>query len=392
MSSAPNRFRRSTNKMEIISIFVGFQQEKSPIMIWQMVENKRVLTQALLTTITPQAITLELIVTPGTTEAPMKINENCTLYLHGPSRNVLFKQNIVKVEGNSLTLDLPSEIRLHEFRGKPRFYFSPEDRKKIRIEIIDPRLKRPLLKIFLVWDISVGGVGLNIPPQEGYLFEKGKEVSIKFISNEVVPDDLSASIIYARPIVNKNKEIISYRVGLQFNKEIGPLSFHIEDETVEIGKTDTNAPKQNTGKKERKTGDQLWGKDRPSKFIGLSQQEQDDLVYQISLRDPKFSTIIKENLMYLEKLIYLTPVMKAQLFRENQMPRLAMALRMCTEDIIYHLFRDASSTLKSEFFHALKDPQSAQVVAKMQEELRSYLTKKEQTGQFIMQEDKDVLV
>lgn len=387
-----NRFRKSTNKMEIISIFLGFLQEKRPIVLWQMIENKRVLSNAMITDITPTSIhlTLEKADKAATQNEALNISQNCTLYLHGPSRNVLFKQNIVTLKGEDIILDLPSEIRLHELRDKPRYYFSPEDRKKIRLEVLDPRLKRPLLKIFLVWDISVGGVGLNIPVQEGYLFEKNKEVSIKFISNEAIGDDLKATVAYVRPVVNKNKEIISFRVGLQFSKELTQLSIHIQDETIEIGKNPTsNDPNP---KKLRKTGDELWGNHRPSKFVGLSQSEQDDLLYQISLRDAKFSNALKENILYLEKLIYLSPVMKAQLFRENTMDKLAISLRMCTEDIIYHLMKDASSTLKSEFFHALKDPQSAQMVSRMQDDLRNYLMKKEQSGQFIMQENKDILV
>ena len=105
------------------------------------------------------------------------INPNLPVFMKLHFRETLFKGKVVKFEANKLTISIPKEIHLREYRQSLRVIFSPgEESVELRVlnQTVDPS-RIPTMKAQLK-DISTKGVGLLISKNNSHLFKKNQMI------------------------------------------------------------------------------------------------------------------------------------------------------------------------------------------------------------------------
>ncbi len=129
-------------------------------------------------------------------------------------------------------------------------------------------------------------------------------------------------------------------------------------------------------------------------FFGyLTKDERDQAVKKLEafLKEKELNEF-EDNLSYIEKLIYVTPNMKREILKENDLRDIAICFKFCTTSFVKKFFDGLSSSLKQEILHDLQGKYTIGEVVKTLDDFVKYLKRKEGEGSLILDEDSDKLV
>lgn len=130
-------------------------------------------------------------------------------------RETLFKGKVIKFEQNKLTLSIPTEIHLREYRDNLRVSFSFDEEFAFvrQLQPIINGANFPTIKISIK-DICPKGIGLIISKQNMHLFRIGQLIEILGFSNRMLKVPIMGRVIYAlRHMVGGKK--LHYKVGIE---------------------------------------------------------------------------------------------------------------------------------------------------------------------------------
>lgn len=297
------------------------------------------------------------------------VKEELTLYILYNEQQILFKANVIEVDTkNNLTiLEIPDHMGVPKDLVNFHYYFLETDKKKIKINTQDPTTMRPFEKTFLMIELHNFGAQFVVEgkdPKEIKVFPDGHTVHVKFITDQKYGNNIDASVLMS---ARYNKH---YLVSIEFLQELKKITYANEFKSVNLKES---APK-NLGS-------------------GGHEFEKSDIYNQIKLRDPKLATNILENVDYLDKKIrFMSANMKSSFLRQVDLKKLAYCLRLSQPDLVELFLKDTSKTIKEEINHHINTTLKATEIAAYQKEIIDFLREKETMGQFVMEEDKDVLV
>jgi flagellar motor switch protein FliG len=124
----------------------------------------------------------------------------------------------------------------------------------------------------------------------------------------------------------------------------------------------------------------------------LGDEAKNRIMGDIEKRDPKMAKLIDENLVSFNDLVYLTPKMIMEFLREVKMDTFAMALRLGSEELRQHIFKNISSSMRKEIEETLNGP--PRPVSEVQDAVQTIMKtviKLHESGEIILKDD-DTLV
>lgn len=145
------------------------------------------------------------------------IHKNRPIYVKLSFRESIFKGTILEMTENELTLDIPKEIHVREFRESLRSVFNPG----VKFVDLKPSMKTsafdrmPSLKVSLR-DISTKGLGLIISENNIHLFKVGQLIDMIGTGGELLDSPIAGVVAHSQkqPRVGNDKGVF-YRVGIK---------------------------------------------------------------------------------------------------------------------------------------------------------------------------------
>ena len=120
----------------------------------------------------------------------------------------------------------------------------------------------------------------------------------------------------------------------------------------------------------------------------LAQPEQERILLSIAKQDPKLAEKIKDNLITLEDLNYLTTSMIRDLFKELDPAVLGLSFRMASPKLIDHIFKNVSSGMKRDMEEVLKGkPRRVSEVQEATEKVLATVRKLIAEGKIVLKSD-----
>jgi len=134
-------------------------------------------------------------------------------------------------------------------------------------------------------------------------------------------------------------------------------------------------------------------KEAAKMLAGMSPSEQKNLLEIIAKKDPKMATLLKENIVSMEDLQYLTPSMLVGLLRDVNLEKFGLALRTIDQEITTKLLSMVSTGIRLDIEDGLKGkPRKVSEVEAAQKEILDILRKKIADGHIVINPDGDTLV
>ena len=134
-------------------------------------------------------------------------------------------------------------------------------------------------------------------------------------------------------------------------------------------------------------------KEAAKMLAGMSPSEQKNLLEIIAKKDPKMATLLKENIVSMEDLQYLTPSMLVGLLRDVNLEKFGLALRTIDQEISTKLLSMVSTGIRLDIEDGLKGkPRKVSEVEAAQKEILDILRKKIADGHIVINPDGDTLV
>lgn len=123
-------------------------------------------------------------------------------------------------------------------------------------------------------------------------------------------------------------------------------------------------------------------------FFGHTEGSQKEALERLkSFLSMKDADQIYENVMYLERLQYMTLDMKRELLRKYDHDILAMAFKFSSTALIKSFLGDLSDRLKQEILHGLQRKSTIGEFQKKLEDLSTFVKKQESKGAFVLDKD-----
>jgi len=288
------------------------------------------------------------------------------LYIHGNYKKFVFKRDHFSLDtNNTLTVKTPSELKVEDFRSKDRFNFKYQDHKVFSFQVEISGEKHSHTAILV--DLSIKGAGIIISVDDSLMLNENSVVDVSAITDQKLPENLKAVVKYMRPyeLGESGEDMSLYRIGLQFEELIDSVNYKSVLSVVEKKQT------------------RVKGLDVPT-FCGLDELELDKILANLEATDNFTAGKIKDNLEYLDKLRYLTPVMKKDFLLEVNHSILAVGLRLSSKELIYELLEEVTDTIRDEILFHMKDARPISTVKKSQETIIEYIQKKEKAGEFVL--------
>ena len=158
-----NTLRISSNRTEIIKILQNIKNKSKQSVIWQNLENSRIVNHGKIVDINIHKNTVKVV--PDQKNTPFKFNKAFTIYFRGDEQSILFKQELDLSTDNSLVINIPEEVRIIEKRINIRYILDSTENNVLHLF---KRIKgTDALKEFVVQtlDISSNGLSFVIPSQ-----------------------------------------------------------------------------------------------------------------------------------------------------------------------------------------------------------------------------------
>jgi len=215
----------------IPSIFEIYRISTSPSQIADALERSRSLKQSLMwqtsgvdkTIFYFEIVELDLknlLITVKYNGEKELIDPNRPVFMKLHFRETLFKGKVIKFEANKITISIPSEIHLREYRNSLRVIFAPGE-ESVELRVLTPGLdasRIPTMKAHLK-DISIKGVGLLISKNNSHLFKKDQMIEITGFSKTPLTRHLTGRVVYCIKFAIQDRRVI-YKVGIELTQFI----------------------------------------------------------------------------------------------------------------------------------------------------------------------------
>lgn len=193
--------------------------EARPALLWQTTtHNKRIISKALVVDIDEKSRQMTLIAADQ--DFPSEFDQRELFYLRFPHRSLLLKTKGV-LDTGALTLALPVEILLQEFRSTPRLHYGVESEYRAIIRKLDQgRISQDKFQLPL-FDVGPGGLSILVSAQESYLFFLDDIILIYQLGNLTFEEPLRAKLIYIKKLDQSTKSVArQYKMGLEFERPV----------------------------------------------------------------------------------------------------------------------------------------------------------------------------
>jgi HD-GYP domain-containing protein (c-di-GMP phosphodiesterase class II) len=145
------------------------------------------------------------------------VDPNRPVFMKLHFRETLFKGKVIKFETNKLTISIPSEIHLREYRNSLRVNFGP-GQESVELRVLTPGIdptRIPMMKAYLK-DVSSKGLGLLISKNNSHLFKKNQILEIFGFSNLPLSRNLIGRVVYCVKYAVEDRRIL-FKVGVELS-------------------------------------------------------------------------------------------------------------------------------------------------------------------------------
>lgn len=294
------------------------------------------------------------------------VNPDQPVYFHVKDMDIIFKKAQYNYFGAKLKSTPPNELQVYEKRRGRRFYYKYQDHKNITFESAARREDGSpefTLSCVLV-DISTSGAGMAVSRKGKDRMHEGMELNLMNLTDQKLPEPFSTRVKYIQRYSFKDDPDL-YKVGLEFADELDSVSYKSINSVIE------------------KKAKRVEGLDR-ERFCGLDLEEQYKLIGQIEVNNKALANNIKDANDYLDRLRYMTTKMKIEFLQSVSHELLATALRLSSKELIYDLFIELTVNIREDFLEKLGREKPPSAINKAQDEIISFLRKKEATGEFVL--------
>jgi hypothetical protein len=204
-------YRLSKKREEIIKNLTNRLTDSSLITVWQKDEqnNRLLLEKVPFLALFPDEGTFTLKLTKKD-YAHFDVAKD--LYFLLDEQNFVFKTTFASVQKDFMTLQIPKEMRLKEFRAHPRTYFSIQDKKYVDVIFSGKDDFKEIVVSCPLHDISEGGACIIVSKETISNIDFSSDVLLKFATA-----CQTAVIKNARLFIKKNlKNDEFYAIGVQF--------------------------------------------------------------------------------------------------------------------------------------------------------------------------------
>ncbi|MFZ4713553.1 MAG: hypothetical protein ACOYL6_07575 [Bacteriovoracaceae bacterium] len=203
--------RLSENPNEILGVFQETQKKKHYILLWQKVDGKRLMIEAIVKKI--QKDQGAVILEPK--DPSIKLKDKEPIYGKGEVRNLLFKETLNFSSSQMIIFPIPKDVRLDELRQEQRHDFTNGE-KVIFLSEHKMSQKQDLHERVL-GDFSKSGLSFTTELIHINNLNVGDKISIAQIGNLSFEPRIEGQITYILPLqqIAIGKKTF-YRVGVKF--------------------------------------------------------------------------------------------------------------------------------------------------------------------------------
>lgn len=207
--------RVTKNRDEIVDIFKDACKERIPVVIWQNINNERLILNA---TFKNYNIEENTIVLDIKNPQALPLKNRATLYLKGNFKSILFKEMLTFSSGKIAIFNIPKELRLIELRKFERKQFRLTDDKFVEFFRINKLTDKKESFKFHILDLSNRGLAFNAESMEATNFIEKESITITAISDVKLPVPVKGTINYIKGQKQniKAKQVFHYRLGVVF--------------------------------------------------------------------------------------------------------------------------------------------------------------------------------
>jgi hypothetical protein len=223
MPLSPNKllevYRISTSPEEISEV-LGLAKAKKQSMLWQNRSSHKVFFHFDIVEldISNKKITVNY---NGSSEL---IDPTLPIFVKLHFRETLFKGMVLDFDTNKLSINIPNEIHVREYRNSLRIgFFQDEEIAEVKSLVSGGVENSPSLNVSLR-DISKKGLGLLVSSKNIHLFSPGQVIIFSGCSKVKLKTPLTGKVVY-KIEYSKKSSGISYKVGVELDEMIPEEKF-----------------------------------------------------------------------------------------------------------------------------------------------------------------------
>ncbi len=141
-----------------------------------------------------------------------KLDSKLPIYVKLPYRETIFKGNVLQINSSEISLAIPKEVQMRDFRETLRSNFNPGEKfVDIRTSLAGLGSMKVSLK-----DISQTGIGLLVSDNNIHLFQTGQTLELTSVNDDQLKMPILGTVVYTtkQPKVPNAKGFL-YRVGIK---------------------------------------------------------------------------------------------------------------------------------------------------------------------------------
>lgn len=217
------KMRKVKSRKEITDSLCKIFLKENSFIIWQNQEKFRPIINCNIEDIDSVVNILEVTNQSAKDDLSL-IDPDLPLYLKAEEKELLFKIDARKFffKDNSLSIDIPREVRMIELREVPRFEI-PND-SRLTTEVLKPTNRPGKNNHFnlSILDISTNGMAFKLSYKNASQFNVGEVVYLDFIGQKKLSNKLPCTIIYKKKKTKiiKGKPETYIQVGLKFKNAL----------------------------------------------------------------------------------------------------------------------------------------------------------------------------
>ena len=206
------------DKQQIPDVLGSMVECGTLVTLWQLIDNRRVLSPAIIKKINYANWTV--ILHCLNRQNLFNFDEKVTLYCCSNNKNLVFKSHLEKNKREFLIMDLPNFVKIIEKRTAMRFFFRD---KKIPVlcgntSNIDYTAKHTQKVQAKLFDISQTGCCFYIDPLDTVEFKTGDSLQLFEIAEEIVKS-VKGRVKYSQ-VVKRHDGSTQIKIGVEFQHKI----------------------------------------------------------------------------------------------------------------------------------------------------------------------------
>ena len=157
------KMRSNYKRNEIQEILLEAQSEDANVTIWQFEGDARRIFTGEITNINDDKT---IITMTNLKQSKYLLRQEEALYVHGSYKKFVFKRETFLLEGSTLTVKTPSELKLEDLRECERFSYKYQDHKVFTFKALSVKTKEDMAVTAVLTDLSIKGAGLIIGKED----------------------------------------------------------------------------------------------------------------------------------------------------------------------------------------------------------------------------------